>query len=47
MGEACKLTMTHYDFEKSKAGIETGWPLIISRLKTLLETGKALDIPGM
>ena len=47
MGDACKLTMTHYDYEKSKAGIETGWPLIISRLKTLLETGKPLEIPGM
>jgi uncharacterized protein YndB with AHSA1/START domain/DNA-binding transcriptional ArsR family regulator len=45
MGEVCKFTMTHYDYEKAKAGIEEGWPIIISGLKTLLETGKPLDIP--
>lgn len=47
MGEICKLTVTHYDFEKSKAGVEEGWPIIIAGLKTLLETGRSLDIPIM
>jgi uncharacterized protein YndB with AHSA1/START domain/DNA-binding transcriptional ArsR family regulator len=45
MGEVCRLTMTHYDYEKSQAGVEMGWPIIISGLKTLLETGRPLDIP--
>lgn len=47
MGEACKLTMTHYDYEKSKAGVEMGWPMIVAGLKTLLETGKPLLLPDM
>jgi uncharacterized protein YndB with AHSA1/START domain/DNA-binding transcriptional ArsR family regulator len=47
MGEACKLTMTHFDYEKSKAGVETGWPIIVAGLKTLLETGKPLNLPDM
>lgn len=47
MGEVCKFTLTHYDYEKAMAGIETGWPMIIAGMKTLLETGKPLDIPGM
>jgi uncharacterized protein YndB with AHSA1/START domain/DNA-binding transcriptional ArsR family regulator len=46
-GEACKLTMTHYDYEKSKAGVEMGWPMIVAGLKTLLETGKPLNLPDM
>ena len=45
MGEVCKFTMTHFDYEKSKAGVEEGWPIILSGLKTLLETGQPLDIP--
>ena len=47
MGEACKLTVTHYDAEKSKAGVEAGWPMIVAGLKTLLETGKPLVMPDM
>lgn len=47
VGDACKLTMTHYDYEKSKAGVETGWPMIVAGLKTLLETGKPLNLPDM
>jgi uncharacterized protein YndB with AHSA1/START domain/DNA-binding transcriptional ArsR family regulator len=47
MGEVCKLTVTHYDAAKSKAGVEAGWPIIIAGLKTLLETGRSLDIPIM
>jgi len=47
MGEVCKFTMTHFDYEKSKAGVEEGWPIIVAGLKTLLETGKPLNIPIM
>jgi uncharacterized protein YndB with AHSA1/START domain/DNA-binding transcriptional ArsR family regulator len=47
MGEACKLTMTHYDYAKAKAGVEMGWPMIVAGLKTLLETGKPLNLPDM
>ena len=47
MGDACKLTMTHFDYEKSRAGVEMGWPMIVAGLKTLLETGKPLNLPEM
>ena len=47
LGEACRLRMTHYDYEKSKAGVEVGWPIIVAGLKTLLETGKPLVLPDM
>jgi uncharacterized protein YndB with AHSA1/START domain len=47
VGDACKLTMTHFDYEKSKAGVEMGWPMIMAGLKTLLETGKPLNLPEM
>lgn len=47
IGEACKLTLTHFDAAKAKAGVEVGWPMIIAGLKTLLETGKPLDLPDM
>lgn len=45
MGDLCKLTITHFDYEKSMAGIENGWPIIAAGLKTLLETGAPLNIP--
>lgn len=45
MGETCRLTLTHYDVAKAMAGAETGWPLIIAGLKTLLETGRPLNVP--
>lgn len=47
MGEVCKLIMTHFDYAKSMAGVEDGWPLIAAGLKTLLETGRPLDVPEM
>ena len=40
-----RLTVTHEDLErdpKMLAGISSGWPTILSNLKTLLETGRAL-----
>jgi DNA-binding transcriptional ArsR family regulator/uncharacterized protein YndB with AHSA1/START domain len=45
MGEVVKLTLTHYEFEKSSAGAESGWQLIFAGLKTYLETGKPLNVP--
>jgi uncharacterized protein YndB with AHSA1/START domain/DNA-binding MarR family transcriptional regulator len=47
LGEVCRLTLTHFDFEKARAGVETGWPRILAGLKTLLETGRPLGIPIM
>jgi DNA-binding transcriptional ArsR family regulator len=47
MGEVCRLTLTHYEYERARAGIETGWPRILAGLKTLLETGHPLGIPIM
>jgi uncharacterized protein YndB with AHSA1/START domain/DNA-binding transcriptional ArsR family regulator len=47
LGEVCKLTLTHHEFEKAKAGVESGWPRIVAGLKTLLETGRPLGIPIM
>ncbi|HEX2140701.1 MAG TPA: SRPBCC domain-containing protein [Candidatus Limnocylindria bacterium] len=47
MGETCQLTLVHDGFETETATFgETGsgWPLILSNLKTLLETGEPLDI---
>lgn len=47
MGEICKFTITHHDYEKSKSGADNGWPLIAAGLKTLLETGKPLNVPNV
>ena len=47
-GKLVKLTLTHEGFaEGSKffTGISKGWPAILSSLKSLLETGKPLEIP--
>jgi uncharacterized protein YndB with AHSA1/START domain len=47
-GKLVKLTLTHEGFaEGSKflLGISQGWPAILSGLKSILETGKPLDIP--
>jgi uncharacterized protein YndB with AHSA1/START domain len=47
-GKLVKLTLTHEGFaEGSKffKGVSGGWPAILSNLKSLLETGRTLDIP--
>jgi uncharacterized protein YndB with AHSA1/START domain len=47
-GNLVKLTVTHEGFvEGSKlvGAISTGWPAILSGLKSMLETGKPLAIP--
>jgi hypothetical protein len=46
-GEACKLTLTHDDFDGETAtykSVGTGWNPVLSGLKTLLETGRPLAI---
>ena len=40
-----RLTVTHDDLERDPqmlAGVSGGWPKVLSNLKTLLETGRAL-----
>ena len=46
-GEVIRLTTTHDNFEVGSQvlqGVSRGWPTILSSLKTLLETGRALDV---
>jgi uncharacterized protein YndB with AHSA1/START domain len=47
VGSSCRLTVTH-DQLPADASSELfgGWPMILSGLKTLLETGELLDTPG-
>ncbi|WP_114969272.1 SRPBCC family protein [Rhodoferax ferrireducens] len=43
-----RLTVTHEDLARDPqmlAGISGGWPKVLSNLKTLLETGRALPRP--
>jgi len=47
-GPLVKLTLIHEGFAKAdklRDAISTGWPAILSSLKSLLETGSALAIP--
>jgi hypothetical protein len=46
-GEAVKLTVTHtMDKPESKLikAVSNGWPMLLSGLKSLLETGGALEL---
>ena len=46
-GEACRLRVTHDRFPDGSVlpeGVRDGWTLILSGLKTLLETGEALEV---
>jgi uncharacterized protein YndB with AHSA1/START domain len=46
MDDTVKLTVTHsIPVEKSKfiGAVSTGWPVILSSLKSILETGKTLE----
>ncbi len=47
VGDAVRLTVTHDDFDagsKVFPKISTGWPTILSSLKSLLETGRSLGL---
>ena len=47
VGDSCRLTVTHDQLpESANAELYGGWPMILSGLKTLLETGEQLDTPG-
>jgi hypothetical protein len=42
-----RLTVTHDELEPGSgmaAGIARGWPLVLSSLKSFLETGQAIDV---
>jgi uncharacterized protein YndB with AHSA1/START domain len=46
-GQAVQLTVIHDDFpaeSKVREGVMNGWPAILSSLKSLLETGKSLEL---
>ena len=48
VGELVKLTVVHDQFtagSKTLESVSQGWPMVLSGLKSLLETGKALAIP--
>ncbi|MGH2910745.1 MAG: ArsR/SmtB family transcription factor, partial [Solirubrobacteraceae bacterium] len=47
VGSSCRLTVTHDQLpEGANAELYGGWPMILSGLKSLLETGELLDTPG-
>jgi uncharacterized protein YndB with AHSA1/START domain len=42
-----RLTVTHDELEAGSgmaAGIQKGWPIVLSSLKSLLETGEGMDV---
>ena len=47
VGTSCRLTVTHDQLpNNANSELYGGWPMILSGLKTLLETGELLDTPG-
>jgi uncharacterized protein YndB with AHSA1/START domain len=45
--DSCRLTVIHDELrEGADAQLYGGWPMILSGLKTLLETGESLTTPG-
>jgi len=47
VGDSCRLTVTHDQLrEGANDQLFGGWPMILSGLKTWLETGKLLTTPG-
>jgi uncharacterized protein YndB with AHSA1/START domain/DNA-binding transcriptional ArsR family regulator len=47
IGDSCRLTVTHDELrEDANNEIYGGWPMILSGLKTWLETGQLLTTPG-
>ena len=47
IGDSCRLTVTHDHLRDDASGeVYDGWPMILSGLKTLLETGELLTTPG-
>jgi uncharacterized protein YndB with AHSA1/START domain len=47
VGDSCQLRVTHDQLpDDAHSEVYGGWPMILSGLKTLLETGETLDTPG-
>jgi hypothetical protein len=47
VADSCRLTVTHDQLRTgANPEIYGGWPMILSGLKTLLETGETLTTPG-
>ena len=47
VGDSCRLTVIHDQLrEGAHSELYGGWPMILSGLKTLLETGQSLTTPG-
>jgi hypothetical protein len=47
VGDSCRLTVTHDELREGANGeLYGGWPMILSGLKTYLETGELLTTPG-
>ena len=47
VGTSCRLSVTHDQLgAEANSELYGGWPMILSGLKTLLETGEDLDTPG-
>lgn len=47
VGDSCRLTVVHDQLPAgANAELYGGWPMILSGLKTLLETGELLTTPG-
>jgi uncharacterized protein YndB with AHSA1/START domain len=47
VGSSCRLSVTHDQLgAEANSELFGGWPMILSGLKTLLETGEDLDTPG-
>jgi uncharacterized protein YndB with AHSA1/START domain/DNA-binding transcriptional ArsR family regulator len=47
VGDSCRLLVTHDQLrEDANAQLFGGWPMVLSGLKTLLETGELLTTPG-
>ncbi|MEV6313217.1 SRPBCC domain-containing protein [Streptomyces sp. NPDC051840] len=47
VGDSCRLTVTRDELcEGARDELYDGWPMILSGLKTWLETGQLLTTPG-
>jgi uncharacterized protein YndB with AHSA1/START domain len=47
VGDSCRLTVTHDELrDGANSQLYGGWPMILSGLKTWLETGELLTTPG-
>jgi len=47
VGDSCRLLVTHDQLREGANGqLYGGWPMVLSGLKTLLETGEILTTPG-